>query len=287
MNNSKKILCVIILLIVIFIIYKYIYKFRERKIICCYTNTSYFGLGDYIRGIVYSLQNKSKKEHVYINYKDHEISKFLENTYGNEYGFVPNDEKIIKTNENNYSSNITNYENFLYNNSMCNYPINQNIREAIKKMFSMKPEFKMIYLNKLSEINLGEYFSILHIRVNDDEVNKSVTEISLEKLVKYIDKNLINRNILVLSNNYDVKKYIAEKYRYKYYDIKPAHTGLVNEINTTDFKENVKDTLIEFFTISNAFKIYQFCTDNDQISGFSKRISEIYDIPIVLIHKEH
>lgn len=277
-----KILTLIAVILLIYLIFKYT---QHKKIICCYTNTSYFGLGDYIRGIIFSLQKKKFNNKILINYEKHYISKFLYNLSGNNHNYVPDDNKIYKTNERNYDSNTKRRVNYLYNNSMCEYPIKKEIKEYVKNMFVMKNSFKKIFEEELNKLNLMDKFSVLHVRVNDDEINKNINDLNLQKLFDYLENNLFNRNILVLSNNFMAKEYIAGKFGYKYYNIKPTHTGNIGIVGINQ-EEEIKNTLIEFFTISKSIKIYQYSSDPKQISGFSKRISEIYDIPIVLIHEE-
>lgn len=273
-------------IIIIFLIWLFYYKiehFSQQKIISVYSPESYFGIGDYIRGIIHLYQNESS-EKIFINYQTNIISKYLYNNYGNDHPII---NKPIITNENNYTKYIINDITCLYHNAAIQYPIKKEILSKIKQMFVMKPNFKKFFNKKLKEINIhNKKFIILHLRYND-EVFKNDHVIYDYELETYIEENIMNENtlshnvptILVISNSNMTKEYLCKKYNFKQYKLKPAHTGAIGKYSPDD----IKDTLLEFFTITKASKIYQYCEDRKQVSGFSKRISEIYNIPITII----
>ena len=283
----------IIILFVIIIIYYYnnIYEqfTNENYIISIYSPIAGFGFGDYIRGLIYLYQKTDKK--IIADYRTHIISNFLYNDLIDEYPIyndnyvikleetIDNNNKIIISHNNIFNDSNNHYiiTNFFYENNL----ISQDIINNIKKTFTMKPEFKLKFENKLDEYNLNSDFVALHIRLDDkyfkdDDINLPY----FGKLYYFIDNTFSsNDKIFILSNCKKIKDQICDKYKFIIqYPIKPIHT--IDDSNNILDMEN---TLIEFFTLSRANKIYYFCDNDWQISGFSKRISEMYQIEYIQI----
>jgi hypothetical protein len=246
-------------------------------VVSVYNGQSYFGLGDYIRGIIHLYQNTNN---VYINYEDNEIAKYLYNNNGNNHSYVQNEIKI--TNEINYFQNIPNEINYLYHNAGIEYPIDKNILNQVKNMFTMKPEFKM-YFNKILYNHglINGKFAVLHLRYDDTVFTKDVVKNKI-KLNKFIEKVILKKwkqNVLILSNSTLTKEHLCNKYNFKQYDFTPVHTGAIGVFAP----DKIRGTLVEFFTMTKSKEIFQYCEIENQVSGFSKRINEIYNIPITCI----
>jgi hypothetical protein len=64
---------------------------------------------------------------------------------------------------------------------------------------------------------------------------------------------------------------------FKQFKNNPVHT-----IHNDASLDDLKNTLVEFFLISKSKKIYQF-SHYHHSSGFSARVSEIYDIELVKV----
>lgn len=248
---------------------------KKPKIVSVYAKDTYFGIGDYMRGIIHLLQNENY-ENVYINYDENEISKYLFNDCGNNV--IYNNSKVHITNEKNYSKVKNDLSNnniiYLYHNASITYPIDKHIKDKIKKMFIPKFEFSLYIENLLRKSKLNNNFITLHIRLFDDVFTKDRIYYN-NNLENYIIKLLkSNKDILIISNSLKTKNYLISKYNLKGLDTLPSHTG---KIGTN--KSDIKSTLAEFFIISESDEIHQHCEDVLQESGFSKRISEIYNIP--------
>lgn len=249
----------------------------NKKIVSIYSPESYFGIGDYIRGIIYLYQNEKERD-IFINYETNEISKYLYNGLQNTYKEI--DEcKILPTDELNYHLQIRNNKDdviYVHNNAAITYPIKPDIINQIKKMFMMKPDMEKEFNDKLSMLTVDNNFVILHIRL-DDDVFVNDTLKYFDRLINYIEEEIIpihKSNVMVISNSTLTKEYICNRYNFSQFKIDPIHTGAVGKFSPDD----IKDTLIEFFTISKSKHIYQFCETPGHISGFSKRIAEIYNI---------
>jgi len=277
---------IFIVIIQFFKKYNYEYFNNQNIIISVYSPKVLFGFGDYIRGLIflYQIQPDSK---IIADYRSHPISKFLYNKEIKKSEYIDYiEDDIIEFNVGDHDKNkdieIINELSkpcAIYINSMyINSNISNDIREKIISTFTMKKSFYKLFLNTFDKNNLIENnFIVLHIRLDDKYFNTDLELPTFDNLDNYIINNIIphfSNNVLVMSNSYKFKKKICEKYNFKYYNNIPIHTGENKEMSDKD----LENTLIEFFTMSKALKIYQFCELSWQTSGFSKRISEIYGI---------
>ena len=297
------IICIIIIIIIL--LYYDIKIKNDKYIISFYSPKSGFGLGDYIRGLIYLYQKTNK--YIIADYRNHIISNFLYNDLITDYPIYNENNKIIKLKDgcnidNNIFIDFFNYYlviNLHYEDKI----ISNKIIDNIKKTFTMKPEFKLKFKNQLKKYNLDLGFIALHIRLDDKYFNDKIEIPYFKTLYDFIDKTFTkNDKILILSNCKKIKDQICNKYEFIIqYPIKPIHTinekftditksisviDYIKPITNDDFKENIIDvenTLIEFFTLSKANIIYSFCDNNWQTSGFSKRISEMFNIKYVQI----
>lgn len=264
----------IILFIVIIIILYYFKNVQETfDIVNVYPYESDFGIGDYMRGIIHLYQTTNWND-VHINYSDNEISKYLYNETNTNYKTktVP-----IKTDE---KSVFHNGLNIVHHNARIEYPIDEKILIQVRKMFTMKPEFKKYFLQRMNELGLKDKnFVVIHLRYVDDVFNNDKVKSNKrldDKIKQIVTKH---KNILILSNSKIMKESIALKYKLKYFDIIPIHTGYIH----SSVIDRIKDTLVEFFSMTYSTKIFQYCEDKNQVSGFSQRVSEIFNVPIEII----
>lgn len=263
-----------ILVIVTFIYYYFICK---RKIVSVYSPESYFGLGDYIRGVIHLYQNEGRNA-IYVNYETHEIAKYLHNAYGNNSSFEK--EKIQITDEKSFPDiEKVNDDLYLYHNAGIQYPIDKNILKKVRQIFDPKPEFKHLIDEEIFNITGGKEFIILHVRLNDDVFVTDRELDNLELNAKILKLVSTNTQIIIMSNSNLTKNKLSVRYGLKFINVIPAHTGAIG------VKGDIKDTMLEFFIMSKAKHIYQFCETKGQKSGFSQRISEIYDIPLIKINE--
>lgn len=253
---------------------------NQKQIALLYTPESYFGIGDYIRGIIHIYQNENSKN-VFINYETNDISKYLKNNYNNTIPYTIPNTTIHITDEKNYNNVKNNNIDdilYLYHNAAITYPIKNNILKKVKKMFTPNKQFKKLINTTLFNLVSNKPFVILHIRLNDDVFvnDRILIDPSLDCAIESI-KQTSNKQIVVMSNSNLTKKHLCLNYNIKCIDIIPVHTGAIGK------KGDIKDTLLEFFIMSKADHIYQYCENKQQKSGFSQRISEIYNIPITQI----
>lgn len=264
---------VIIIFIILLLSLKHYETFQNSIIVNVYPFESHFGMGDYMRGIISLYQNNDWNS-IYIDYSKNEIAKYLYNDTGTNY---KTEKKPIYLTKDFVPKNGV---NIIHYNSAIDYPIDPKIKKQVRSMFLMKPEFKQYFLNQLSELQLKKgNFVVLHIRYNDDVFNNDGRKQDTMLENKIVQLKSQFKNILLLSNSKTMKEYLSLKYKLKYFDTVPVHTGYIHSSTAN----RIKDTLVEFFAMTYSKIIYQYCEDKNQVSGFSKRINEFYDIPLIIL----
>lgn len=244
-----------------------------------------FGLGDWIRGIL-TLFDICKKHKVRLKatFQEHPIRDYL------EYEICEEPIEMVFLGER--DGGIT-FNNLL----ACNYvkddvinmcvnftPINNISDEAkafVKSLFKPKLFLELKIQEILSRFNLeqGKY-NVIHIRTGDKIYEgKPQTDIyeTIKDSIKRMNTthNFLNTPTIVLSDDKDAAKYIANAFGFVSRSTDSCHLGLVT---FGDYR--IMDTLIDFFLISRSAKIIHLST-YWWISGFCKWIAKCYDIPII------
>lgn len=268
------------------IYYLIISKNSNRKIISVYNENSHFGMGDYIRGLIHLYQNEDENK-IFVNYKHHPISQFIENKNGNNACDKMLCKTIYKTNEKNYND----FKKFdktlcLHHNAMPCYPINEHILKKVRNIITPTKELNDKVNLAMEKIGiLPKQFAIVHIRLNDSNQRSSSMYMSdkLESLLKTLQSVSNNKMpIVIMSNSMITKQSVANHFGFKMIDIIPTHTaGKI--FDATNEESEIIGTLIEFYVMSHAKQIYQHNESKNFESGFSKRISELYSIPLIKI----
>jgi|SaaInlV_150m_DNA_4_1039716.scaffolds.fasta_scaffold03135_6 hypothetical protein len=280
--NKSGILAIILL--TLYVLYYYFYvveQFTNNTVVTVYNSKCYFGLGDYIRGVIHLYQNMNDKS-IFVNYEDNEIAHYLYNANNNNHSYIQ--DKIVSTDQTNYAINIFNTENYLYHNATISYPIDKGILEKVKNIFTMKPDFKVHFNKTLTDSGLVDgSFAVLHMRFDDPIFDNDIVK-DVQLLTDFINETIIPKwgnNVLILSNSKLTKLDLVDKYKFNQFNTEPVHTGAVNGYDPS----KIKGTLVEFFAMTKCKEIYQYCEIKNQVSGFSQRVSEIYDIPMTCIQK--
>jgi hypothetical protein len=263
----------------------------------CKTNPQPPGFGDFIRGTI-ALFNYSKKYgyDLYID-NSHEIfQNLLEN------------EKIIKNKTFNETIELlppNSYcqidfdlnELFLKGESFCImtnafYTRNSDnrmdnfgdVREECKKFLRqiltpnnfIKEAIKNVY-SKLN-IDVKKGYSVIHLRLGDRFIYKENDRD--EEIFKYLNekiKTLIinNKNtqfILLSDSSCMSETFKSQNPELFYWKNKKIHLG---DLKSSDVKNSVTDTLIDFFIMTKSDKIYYYSFM--EVTGFSKMVSLVYD----------
>jgi hypothetical protein len=244
----------------------------------------YFGLGDLIRSTI-KLYDLSKKMNfnLIVDLQLHPISSFIkieENEFSN----------LVRENKNNveyvcyggledYINKTTNEVSYILTNDFFDGIISHDCKQFMKNLLKPTTEFQQFIDYQLSTIPY-DTFNIIHYRLNDDEFkykgsNKDMDY--LNYLLDNLNKNKENNDILV-TDSQSFKEYLFLNNDIFFFETKLCHLGLSNDF------DGIRDTLFEFFLITNSSKIKTYCKIHT-ISGFVKWISQIYDIPVSIITK--
>jgi hypothetical protein len=271
-------------------IHKYLYK--------CKTNRQSPGFADFLRGTI-ALYEYSKKYdyNFYIDRNVHPIFDYFENSnyFINDnnntniiellppllYNEIDNRLKNLFETKQDFNiltnSFIYNENNVLANFSSLKFETKTFLKEILRPNCNIQNKINDIF-NYNYNIKLDDMFNVIHIRLGDDylynEENKNIELFSelLNKINSLLSKN-DERYILITDSN-TFGKYIQEnKLNIYYWDNNKTHIG-----DKIDNKEGLRDSIIDFFIMCKANKIYAL---NE--SGFSKCISNIFDKDYILI----
>lgn len=267
-----------------------------------------FGFADYLNGCAGLLQAKKlynlKNLEIIADYSDHPISLFLKNN-STKLSYKKSDSiQFLSNRLSSINSNIYHNNNFLmllqnnswrklfFNNSnIIQMVTNQSLLDEIhldialklKDIITPRKEFKD-YIDSIKTNNNLTNYNILHIRLGDLSFYKSKSlewEAFKTNFINELCNNfLINYDfitpILLISDNKDLKTKIHEIFS-KVITINtiPVHLGHQKQIDEA-FIQSIKDTLLDFFLISSATKIYSFSWR--EYSKFVKIASQIFNI---------
>ena len=112
--------------------------------------------------------------------------------------------------------------------------------------------------------------------MNDAEFLHKKTNIDFEEMYQHLKKNWEKKDIFITDTSTFKHFVFSRSVDVFMFDVKICHLGLSRN------RDEIRDTLFEFFLITNCAKIKTYCKIH-QISGFVKWISKIYDIPVYLI----
>ena len=282
-------------------------KRRVRKIYHVYQptylyNTNVSGLGDFIRSCFFMLQFCRKYKFQLEILILHPIANFLENV--KDFNYIKKVEMFIQSNidEFNFDNNNTrlssvalqdfiNYLNklpitdnsvFSYN-IFCPYElIIPSFRNYMQLLFEPNSEMRTYINNTITSMGFekGSY-NLIHVRSGDKYLKNESKIFDIGYISKLMTEiqNILNNNkqtkYLLIADNNEIKYLLCEKFsQFKtiYTDITHLGEGVTLE------KEQVKNTLLDFYLISNAISIHSF-TVYIHGTGFSYWCSLIYDIP--------
>lgn len=244
----------------------------------------YFGLGDLIRSTIklYEL-SKIMNFNFIVDLQLHPISTFIEIQ-------ETNFSQTVRDNKNNidyvcygavedYINESKNETLFILSNDFFEGTISIDCKQFIKNLLKPTNEYKKYIDFQLSTIPYNNY-NIIHYRLSDDEF-KYKSSNKNQNYFKNILNNLNNNkefNDILVTNSLSFKEFVFSNTDIFFFETKLCHLGL-----STD-KDEIRDTLFEFFLITQSKKIKTYCKIH-AVSGFVKWISQIYDIPITILQE--
>jgi len=254
-------------------------------------NVSPPGFGDFLKG-TFSLYALSKKYNYnfYIDISEHPIHKHFKKNLPNN--IITNGKRVHEFlfnvniwNKNQLEGEVKNLLNKKENvilietnididNLLDNF--DDNDRYNLQNMISPTEHLKNKIFNLRKILNLKEY-NVLHIRTGDNNINNKIQDTILDSVDSYIKKlNLIDKNILLLSDSDDLKRKLNDKYNFITLNSKIIHLGY---LNSEDKEKGIESTIIDFFLLCYSKKIYSLSVYHWN-SGFSYMASRLYNIPI-------
>ncbi len=252
---------------------------KQPELVQTYTNDANkvskhtaHGFGDFLMGSIYINQIAEKLNYeAHVSFNNHPLSNF----FYNRHHVCPSDLEKVK-----YIFDAPTPIDFVNENLVfTNYQI-KNIRLSDKQFLiknCLTPRIK--FLSEIEalkdKLNLGNNYSVLHIRSKDFE---KISEKTLSKLQVSVLKQLKpNKKYLFLSNDQVILDRLCDQRLVKT-QLGRCHSG-ESDINN----EDLRDTLIEFMLMTKSQEIIQF-SPYQWGSNFSNIIAKIYDIPLYKIN---
>lgn len=239
------------------------------------------GFGDYLRGSIFLAQcAKFFNINLELDISKHNIVKCLENENENETNNINKHiHSFFYVDDNNYSDKfkllllINKFKqsknaklyittNFNYNSNIVTTDIQNYINSCFK--------FKQFYYDEVKKLfNLTNY-TVLHIRCNDDCFD---CEFNDNYLLSKINNLQLNKNTIVISNNYSLKQKLNKLFEFNFIDSKAVHTA-----NTSNNSNDLYTTIIEYIILSKSIQTYCFSYYRHG-SGFSQQCSVLNNVP--------
>ena len=239
---------------------------------------NFFGLGDILRGTMAMFQLSKKYDfNLIVDIQLHPVSKYLQ-IKGHEYN------NYVLQNANNipfiYPENIeqfiqNNNENVccLLTNSHLIGEVTQECKDFIKNILVPNDEFAK-YINDLKIAkNTPANYNILHFRLGDTLLVRNAGNVDFQNYINIMNQHKEPNDILMSDSARFKEQVMTGNYGIFLFHIHVAHLGYAN--HTSD----IKDTLFEFFIITQASKIKTF-SNYSHISGFVNLAYLVYDIPL-------
>lgn len=231
---------------------------------------TFHGFGDYIRGVFFLFQLfKNTNIDLKINFSNHSLSNFF--ICDNHLSIKECEEVKYIFEEN---ANFLNYKHVFTN----KIPITNISKECkdfvIKNCLTPNIYFekKLVSIKKI--LNIYDYeYSIIHIRLNDNETFNHNRLDNIINIINEIHNSNKNEKFILISSSEIYLSYINFPFIIKT-DLNRGHVGLPE----TTTKE-CEDTMIEFMIMKTSRIIYQLSVYSWG-SGFSDIINKIYDVQI-------
>jgi hypothetical protein len=231
---------------------------------------TFHGFGDYIRGTIHLYQLiKDKNIELKVNFSNHHLSNIFICDNHLNIKECENTKYIFGTGE-----NFLDYSHVFTNNFEFSHPDKDCKDFIIKNCLTPTILFGKKLIKIKETLNLNNFnYSIIHIRLDDNEIFNHNRLNNILNIINSIKQNNSDEKYLLIASNKIYLNYINFPF-IKKTNLKSGHVGL----NTTTLNE-CEDTMIEFMLMTTCKKIYQLSVYGWG-SGFSDTINKIYDIPV-------
>lgn len=245
-------------------------------------NGSYWGIGDIIRGIIYTYKLCQENDYnFYIDFQKHLISKFLKINKHPFYEYVKNNNKIPfiwkETPESYIKKNNCDTILLMHNWKCKNYNPPSKLLQYLDDLFTPNDIF-LEYINKLkNEYNIPDKYNIFHFRLGGCEKIKkwsSINDNIITNAINIFSKYKENNDVII-SDTKIIKQKLKEKYN------KSIIIDLDNICHFGNCTDDIstQNTLLEFLLLVNANSIKTFSKFR-WISGFAQKAAIIKNVPL-------
>lgn len=239
---------------------------------------NYWGLGDMIRGTIYLHQLSIEMGFKFIiDIQLHPISNFLQYKVHPYSDLIRDQKDNILFSHNPQNDILESNSDVIYfftNGPNINYNINDDTKQFIKQIFIPNEKFQSYLNDRLSLIQSKKY-SIIHYRLGDSYIVNNNDIMIFDNYLDHFKKHYESTDILI-SDSLNFKKFIKKYQNIFTFEDDIGHIGYHIDDNL------IKNTLVEFFMVSESFKIKTY-SSYGWISGFVYWIHQIYDIELINI----
>jgi len=228
------------------------------------------GLGDFLNGSIKVHQVADKLNRIpKIDFSKSNFSYHLETKYA--------DKSTLPIKNIYHEDSDTNFINAIkvFTNKVSKSPLTIDQKDFVyRNCLTPKASLKLKIEEVKTNYNLhSKAYEVLHIRVSDDFDKNPDTKLLIE-ILSLLDAKGIrkSKSLLLLSNSNTIRNYFhAEGF------LTPEGEILHSSDPSASIK-SIENTLVEFFLISGASKVYQFST-YEWGSGFSALATKLFDVP--------
>jgi len=235
---------------------------------------TFHGFGDYIRGTIHLYQLYGNTINLKINFSNHHLSNLFVCDNHLSINECEKTKYIFGTGE-----NFLEYDYVFTNNLLISQDITKECKEfIIKNCLTPRICFEKKINDVKKLIKIEDYnYSVIHIRLNDNEVyNENIFDRIMNIILGIKKNNPDELFLLIASNNIYLDKINLPFI--KKTNLERGHVGL----DTTSASE-CEDTMIEFMLMKTCKQIFQLSVYGWG-SGFSDTINKIYDVPVYKIN---
>lgn len=253
-----------------------------------------YGLGDLLRGTIYLHQMSVQLGfNLVVDMRMHPISQHLivnKHDYAEYVNANMNKIQIIHCHEPDkfksiYIASLKDPEPLLIcTNMFCNDELSTDCKQFMRKLLTPNESFKNYISQQNALYEVSSPYSIIHIRLGDDEFFKDKTmngsNIKNMNDAIHIIKKYIEPNDILMSNSFRLKQQLKSlNANITMFNTRPLHLGELSTMFHENMAESIKETLYEFTTLMNASKIKTYSV-YEWVSGFVKFAGLICDIPL-------
>ena len=255
------------------------------------------GLGDLLRGTMH-LHGLSHRLNfrLIVDTQLHPISKFLiSNSHEYSEYVLQNKNKIINLiNSSIHSEDVI--KNYLMRPDSNQTPImlmSNNMEfmhpsapanSLIRTILTPTEEFKAELNSMRAAFNISNNYSILHLRLGDEDLVKCAVNIKkYNEILKIIDAHVNpNDNMLIIADSFAFKQYLCHVRPHLINRIIPTRPVHLSHSSDKDTRM-IKETLFDLFLMTNS-KFIKTHTIYTWISGFVQWVSRAFNIPLISIN---